>query len=227
MTNSDINTFIHPIVFYDGLCGLCNKSVQAILKRDKKGKFYFATLQGDVAAEYLTDEQRKDLDSVVVRSRDRNFKESGAFFEIAATLGGWPGFFLVFSWLPSDFTDKVYRWIAKNRYKWFGKLDACPMPDPAPVMKALPSSNVSIYLLPVFRMASGATRFSAQPGWLTVMFVVGCLEPQRASIMLGSHVMMSGKANRMMTVTNSITTNQSAPRKTVGSGIFLSIPAMT
>ena len=130
MTNSDINTFIHPIVFYDGLCGLCNKTVQAILKRDKKGKFYFATLQGDVAAEYLTDEQRKDLDSVVVRSRDRNFKESGAFFEIAATLGGWPGFFLVFSWLPSDFTDKVYRWIAKNRYKWFGKLDACPMPDP-------------------------------------------------------------------------------------------------
>lgn len=125
-----IDTFKHPIVFYDGLCGLCNKSVQWILKHDRKGKFYFATLQGDIAEQYLSEEQRSNLDSVVVFSRDRIFEESGAFFEIVANLGGWPSYFLVFSWLPSSFTDKVYQYVAKRRYKWFEKLDACPLPDP-------------------------------------------------------------------------------------------------
>lgn len=128
---SAIDTFKYPIVFYDGLCGLCNRSVQWILKHDKKNKFHFATLQGDIAAKYLSDAQRKKLDSLVVISRNRTFKESGAFFEIVANLGGWPSYFLVFSWLPSDFTDKIYRYVAIRRYDWYGKLDACPLPDPA------------------------------------------------------------------------------------------------
>lgn len=131
MTGSNhIDTYVHPIVFYDGVCGLCNRSVQFILRHDKKKKFRFATLQGEVAKEMLSPEQRERIDTVIVRSRDRMFQKSGAFFEIMANLGGWPSYFLAFSWLPSKFTDWLYMHVARRRYKWFEQLASCPVPEP-------------------------------------------------------------------------------------------------
>ncbi len=120
----------HPLVFYDGLCGLCHKSVQWILKHDHREKFRFATLQGDLAQQYLSPEQTKKLESVVVISRGKVFAESAAFFEIAGQLGGWPSLLRVFSILPKFLTNRIYRFIARNRYGWFGKFDSCPIPEP-------------------------------------------------------------------------------------------------
>ena len=139
---TDIDTYKYPIVFYDGVCGLCNRSVQFILKHDKKSKFHFATLQGEVAKRFLTEEQRVQLNSVVVKSRDRIFKESGAFFEIMGNLGGWPSYMLMFSWLPSKFTDRIYRYVAERRYKWYGKLDNCPVPEPKVKERFLDQASV-------------------------------------------------------------------------------------
>lgn len=125
-----IDTHQNPLVLYDGLCGLCHKAVQWILERDKKEKFRFATLQGDLARQYLQPDQRQKLESVVVLSRGAVFEESAAFFEIASRIGGWPAVLSVFRFLPSFISDGVYRFIAKRRYGWFGKYDSCPIPDP-------------------------------------------------------------------------------------------------
>lgn len=121
----------HPILFYDGICGLCNRSVQWVLKYDKNEVFRFATLQGKIAEKHLTLAQRQNLNSVVVLDAGTSHEKSAAFFRIVRYLRGWPRIFLLFSWWPRSFSNIIYDWIARNRYRWFGKLDACPMPDPA------------------------------------------------------------------------------------------------
>lgn len=124
-----IDTHKNPVVFYDGYCGLCNWAIQFILKHDRQKIFRFATLQGDTAREVLSSEDREDLTTVVVWSRREIFKESGAFFEIVKLLGGGFKLLRVFGWLPRKFTDATYRFVARNRYSWFGVHDQCPLPD--------------------------------------------------------------------------------------------------
>jgi len=126
---SNIDTHKNPLLFYDGLCGLCNRSVQWVLRYDKKAHFRFATLQGDIADKWLSKEQRDNLDSIVLVSKGEVLTQSTAAFEITRHLSGWPCFLRFFSVLPKGLTDTVYRLIARNRYRWFGKLETCPMPD--------------------------------------------------------------------------------------------------
>lgn len=124
-----VDTHKNPVVFYDGYCGLCNWAVQFILKRDRQKIFRFATLQGDKAREVLSAKDRENLATVVVWSREQIYTESGAFFETVKRLGGWVKILLIFKVLPRGFTDGVYRFVARNRYSWFGKHDQCPVPD--------------------------------------------------------------------------------------------------
>lgn len=122
----------HAIVLFDGYCNLCTRSVQFILPRDRKGQFYFLSLQDDKADTLfaLLDRPKPDVDSVVVVDKGRVATRSSAALHIAARLkGGWP-LFTVFWIIPKFIRDAVYDWIARNRYRWFGQKETCWLPQP-------------------------------------------------------------------------------------------------
>jgi len=128
----------NPIVLYDGVCGLCNRSVQFLLKHDKAGRFRFASLQSDFAEKVLGRHglDPKDLDTVhVVENYDqpgeRVLQRSDAVLRAARELGGlWGASASVARIVPRPLRDMIYRYVATNRYRMFGKYDACMLPDP-------------------------------------------------------------------------------------------------
>ena len=128
----------NPIVLYDGVCGLCNRSVQFLLKHDKQARFRFASLQSDFAEKVLGRHglDPKDLDTVhVVENYDqpgeRVLQRSDAILRAGRELGGfWSAASLVARIVPRPLRDLVYRFVATNRYRVFGKYDTCMLPDP-------------------------------------------------------------------------------------------------
>lgn len=120
------------IIFFDGVCNLCNNSVQFIIKRDKKNKFKFASLQSSFAKNNLSKHIDVDkLESIVLLNEDKLYTKSAAALLIARELSGmWPMFY-VFIIIPSFIRDWFYNIIAKNRYRIFGKKDSCMIPSPA------------------------------------------------------------------------------------------------
>ena len=128
----------NPIVLYDGVCGLCNRSVQFLLKHDKAGRFRFASLQSDFAEKVLGRHglDPKDLDTVhVVENYDqpdeRVLQRSDAVLRAGRELGGlWGAAASIARVVPRALRDLVYRFVATNRYRMFGKYDACMLPDP-------------------------------------------------------------------------------------------------
>ncbi len=131
-------TVPRAIVFYDGICVLCSRTIRFLSKRDKKRLLTFATLQGDTARAILQNNQpdtrHSEWSVVFVRnaggSKEEVFFRSTAILMIFDTLGGaWR----MVSWLkviPLAIRDSVYRWLARNRYKWFGQYNQCPVPEP-------------------------------------------------------------------------------------------------
>lgn len=115
------------IIFYDGLCGLCDRSVQFVLKHDKKEQFVFATLQSDFAKAHIG---QPETDSFVLFDHGRIYMESTAALLTLKKLGGMWKMLSVFLVLPSFIRDAVYHFVARNRYKWFGKFDSCKIPSP-------------------------------------------------------------------------------------------------
>lgn len=123
----------HPVIFYDGVCGFCNNSVQFVLKHDKKGVFRFAALQSEYARERLRDypEAFRDMSTFVLQDNGKTYLRSDAALRIFRYLGGaWPALSALLV-VPAFIRNGVYNQIAANRYKWFGKLDECLLPDPA------------------------------------------------------------------------------------------------
>lgn len=126
------------LVFYDGVCGLCNRLVQFLLKRDSRGVLRFAQLQGDLARKELVAHgyDPADLDSVFViadwgSSRQRVLKTSRAVLHASSRLGGaWGIAARIGQIVPTAIADRVYRFVARRRYRVFGKFDACPLPRP-------------------------------------------------------------------------------------------------
>lgn len=119
------------VVFFDGICVLCNASVRFIMKFDKQKHFYFATLQSDVAKEvllHLPEEIRKK-DSIILREKGRYYVKSAAALRIAFHLGGWLYVTQVLWIIPPFIRDYIYDLIARNRYKWFGKKEHCMIPN--------------------------------------------------------------------------------------------------
>ncbi len=121
------------IVFFDGVCNLCNGVVQYIIKQDKKDVFRYASLQSDVGQQFLKERglNAEDFDSFIVFIPGRSYEhKSKAAFEVIKEFGGlWP-LLRVFSVLPAKITDFFYDIVAKNRYKWFGKQESCWIPTP-------------------------------------------------------------------------------------------------
>jgi len=121
-----------PVVMFDGVCNLCNSSVQFIIRHDPSGKFAFASLQSPVAEKLLMgyNLQHRDLYSILLLKNGILYDRSDAIVEIASDLSGlWSGL-RIFKFVPKILRDSVYKLIAKNRYKLFGKRDSCLMPTP-------------------------------------------------------------------------------------------------
>ena len=121
-----------PIVLFDGVCNLCNGAVQFIIRHDKKNIFMFASLQSEVGRKIL--EQYNfpldELNSFILIENNKAYTRSTGALRIAKKLNGlWPllyGFIII----PKFIRDSIYNWVAGNRYKWFGKKDACMIPTP-------------------------------------------------------------------------------------------------
>jgi predicted DCC family thiol-disulfide oxidoreductase YuxK len=122
----------NPLVLFDGVCNLCSGSVQFILKRDPEARFRFASLQSEVGQK-IQAEQGLDpgaLSSVLLLEDGRLYRESDAALRIARNLPGAWKLLTVFRIVPSPIRDGLYRFIARNRYRWFGKSETCWLPTP-------------------------------------------------------------------------------------------------
>ena len=119
------------IILFDGICNLCNTSVQFIIRHDKKDVFRFVSLQTTFGQEILNHigVDIKKIDSIILYEPGiAYYIKSEAAFKIAYELNGLYKFLGFFSMLPKSITNLFYDYIAKNRYKWFGKKESCMMP---------------------------------------------------------------------------------------------------
>ncbi|WP_405201925.1 thiol-disulfide oxidoreductase DCC family protein [Dokdonia sp. LLG6352-1] len=120
------------IILFDGVCNLCNGAITFIIQRDKKDLFRYAPLQSEIGKE-LAAKHHIDLDkvdSIILVTEDKAYAKSTAALRIAKHLSaGWP-LLAVFLILPKFLRDAVYDFIARNRYRWFGKKEACMIPTP-------------------------------------------------------------------------------------------------
>jgi predicted DCC family thiol-disulfide oxidoreductase YuxK len=120
-------------VLFDGECNLCNGAVQFILRRDQRAVFQFASLQSAAGRQLLVAADAPALlpDSLVLVQNGVLALKSTAALRIARGLRWpWP-LFAVFFVVPRPLRDILYDWIARNRYRWFGKREACMVPTPA------------------------------------------------------------------------------------------------
>lgn len=120
------------IVFFDGICHLCNGFVDFVIQNETlPGSLVFAPLQGETAAKILPEADRKNMDSVLVWSEGRILRESEAVLFVLLQLKSPWNWIPVFTrWIPASLRDFIYRFVARNRYKWFGVRDQCRLPLP-------------------------------------------------------------------------------------------------
>jgi len=122
----------HSIILFDGVCNLCNGAVNFVIKRDPGNVFKFAPLQEKQGALLLKTHaiDTQKLDSIVLIENEKVYVKSSAALRIARKMSNlWPLFFVLLI-IPSFIRDGVYDFIAKNRYKWFGKKEQCMIPTP-------------------------------------------------------------------------------------------------
>ena len=115
------------IIFFDAQCSLCNHFINFVFKRDTKRQFLYAPLQGATAKQYLKKEDIKTLKSVIVLKNNVTLKEAQAIQTVMKQL--YPSYSVLFSILPSKFFNVFYRFIAKKRYKVFGKKEDLHQPS--------------------------------------------------------------------------------------------------
>ncbi|WP_312473132.1 thiol-disulfide oxidoreductase DCC family protein [Neobacillus sp.] len=119
------------IILFDGVCNLCNSSVQFIIKRDTKGNFKFASLQGATGQKLLEKYGlNTDINSFVFIENERIFVKSTGALRVCRNLNGSWKMLSAFLVLPRFIRDFFYEIIVKNRYKWFGKKETCMLPLP-------------------------------------------------------------------------------------------------
>jgi predicted DCC family thiol-disulfide oxidoreductase YuxK len=132
-----MSTQVQHLVLYDGVCGLCNRLNQFILKRDRLDRFRFAALQSSVAGDLLRRYQRNpdDLDTVYVvadygQPTERVLWKGRAVVFVLKALGGLWSWARILDFLPTAVLDVLYEFVAKHRYRWFGRSEQCMLPEP-------------------------------------------------------------------------------------------------
>ena len=122
----------HSIILFDGVCNLCNGAVNFVIKRDPGNVFKFTPLQEKQGVLLLKKHaiDAQELDSIVLVENKKVYTKSSAALRIARKMSNlWPLFFVLLI-IPRFIRDGVYDFIAKNRYKWFGKKEQCMIPTP-------------------------------------------------------------------------------------------------
>lgn len=154
----------HPILFFDGVCGLCNRFVDLMLRADTSDQFRYAPLQGETARRMLWmedqargreagsappgglepgdpqagDSQAGDPRSFIFLDTDSQYEQSNAVLHAMVRLGGAWRLIAALYVFPRPLRDFVYRIVARNRYRWFGRREACRMPTPEERDRFLP-----------------------------------------------------------------------------------------
>lgn len=116
------------LIFFDGVCGLCNHFVDFVFRHDQKRVFQVASLQGQTAAKMLSASDVQDLNSVVLIQNGKTYRKSEAVLRVIIGFGGvfkFAGMFLV---VPVGLRDRLYSIVAHNRYQMFGKSNSCRVP---------------------------------------------------------------------------------------------------
>ena len=121
---------MQQIVFFDGVCNLCNRSVNFLIKQDKKNVLKFASLQSAYAQKVVPKAllNHEKLDNIIVYTDGKFYDRSIAVLKLCKILGGLFTVFLIGYLLPRFIRDGLYSFIANNRYRWFGKTDQCRVP---------------------------------------------------------------------------------------------------
>ena len=120
----------HPIILFDGVCNFCNAGINFIIKQDKRKVFRFAALQSETGQRLLKQHHlsTKEFDSFVLIDNGKVYMKSSAGIKVYGKLP-WYWKWTQAAWLaPKVIRNGVYDWIARNRYKWFGKKEACMIP---------------------------------------------------------------------------------------------------
>ncbi|MBT8181807.1 MAG: DUF393 domain-containing protein [Eudoraea sp.] len=121
------------IILFDGVCNLCNSSIQFVIRHDKKNRYKFAALQSDTAKILLNERgiDSSQIDSIIlIDPNTAYYIKSTAALEIGKSFGGGWRLLSIFEWVPRPIRDWIYDLIAKNRYSWFGKQNDCMIPTP-------------------------------------------------------------------------------------------------
>jgi predicted DCC family thiol-disulfide oxidoreductase YuxK len=121
-----------PILVFDGVCVLCGRSVQFVLRHDREKRYRFATTQSQSGRKIMTD-HRLDPErpvSVLLIDGEQGYVESDAVLRVLASFGGvWKVLAFCLRVFPRFTRDPVYRWIARHRYRWFGRRQQCYLPQ--------------------------------------------------------------------------------------------------
>lgn len=122
----------HPILLFDGVCNLCNSFVQFVIQRDPEAIYRFAPLQSEIGRELSARAglPLDELNTVVLYHNDRFYTHSDVALEVVRRLPGFWSVLYGLNVLPKSLRDSIYNWIARNRYRWFGKRESCMMPTP-------------------------------------------------------------------------------------------------
>ncbi|MBS1781349.1 MAG: DUF393 domain-containing protein [Bacteroidetes bacterium] len=122
-----------PVLYFDGLCNLCNGAVQYIIRHDKQRLFRFASLQSE-AGRQVQEVYRKQYgqvpDSLILQVNDKIYSRSDAALRTAILIKRWKWLSKMCLVIPKFLRDGVYNLIARNRYRWFGKKESCMIPTP-------------------------------------------------------------------------------------------------
>lgn len=120
------------VILFDGVCNLCNFFINFVIDRDDQKHFKFASLQSEIAHEFLSESNQvsHNLESVVLVEGGSIYTKSDAALRILKKIGFPWVLFYPFIIIPKFIRDWVYDWVAKNRYKWFGKSEVCRIPNP-------------------------------------------------------------------------------------------------
>ncbi len=121
------------IILFDGVCNLCNSAVQFVIQHDEKDVFRFVALQSELGLEILNHIgiNQKNIDSIILYEPGvAYYYKSAAAIQIARSLGGFLHFGTIFRIVPTGISNQLYDYVAKNRYKWYGKKESCLIPTP-------------------------------------------------------------------------------------------------
>lgn len=134
MADKDLEKIVlsRNLLLFDGVCNFCNAGVNFVLRRDKKKRLFFASLQSETGQKVLKHFglPRHDFDTFVLVEKGKIYERSTAALRVAKLLGGFWSVFWFFMLVPRPLRNAVYGLIARHRYKLFGRRDACMIPTP-------------------------------------------------------------------------------------------------